>query len=37
MVSPQLPPSFNIVIDLRPLSKIRYTHDEGNRNAKTLR
>jgi hypothetical protein len=36
-VSPQLTPSCNNIIDLRPLSKIKYTHDEGNRNAKTLR
>jgi hypothetical protein len=36
-VSPQLAPSCNNIIDLRPLSKIKYTHDEGKRNAKTLR
>ena len=29
-VSPQLTPSFNTSIDLRPLSKIKYTHDKGN-------
>ena len=37
IVSPQLTPSCNNIIDLRPLSKIKYTHDEGKRNAKTLR
>lgn len=38
IVSPQLTPSCNNNnnIDLRHLSKINYTHDEGNRNAKTL-
>jgi transposase len=30
IVSPQLTPSFNTSIDLRPLSKIKYTHDKGN-------
>ena len=29
-VSPQLTPSFNTSVDLRPLSKIKYTHDKGN-------
>ena len=29
-VSPQLTPSFNTSVNLRPLSKIKYTHDKGN-------
>ena len=36
-VSPQLTPSFNTSIDLRPLSKIKYTHDWEMRSKLVLR